>query len=221
ESELERVLVNALGSTAQLQSAFKNMGGKLFLLVFPQSTPILPMLRLAVEVLDRLQTSHPDGKTRFLIHHGVVFTQQEYGKTMFVGSATRSAQAILSRMPRTVCRAVTPAFMDLSKRWGVVDMQFNPLEGGAVSDRLQSFQFISESPLDIKSAEYILLTPSQLTFITSRLAEYIGPFAATLVEEATNQVNSTTELIRALGREIDNRRERSRFESDVELFLRG
>lgn len=221
ESELERVLVNAFGSTAQLQSAFKNMGGKLFVLVFPQNTPVLPLLRLAVDVLDRLQEAHPEAKTRLLVNHGVVFTQQEYGKTLYVGSATRSAQAMLSRMPRAVCRAMTPALVDLSKRWGMVDVQFLPLEGGTSADRLQSFQFISESPHELKRAEYFLLTPNQLNFITSRLAEYLGPFASTLVEEVSNQVNSTNELIRALGREIDNRRERSRFESDVELFLRN
>lgn len=221
ESELERALVNSVGTSAELQSAFKNMGGKMFLLVFPPNVAVLPLLRLCVEVVDRVQANHPDGKTRLLVHQGVVFTQEEFGRTMLAGSATRSAQAILSRMPKTLCRVMTPTFVELARRWGVMDVQFEPLVGGAMSDRLQTFQFLFNAPVDLKKPDYILLTPKQLNFITSRLAEYVGPFASALVEEASNQVRSSSELIRALGKEIDNRRERSRFESDVELFLRN
>jgi len=55
----------------------------------------------------------------------------------------------------------------------------------------------------------------QLSAIAARLATYVGPVAAVLVERASRRATDERELIEMLANEVDDRSARDRFIAEV------
>jgi hypothetical protein len=215
-NDLQRTLISAVGFSAELQVVERSRSESIFLLIFQPDAALMTLLQSIVINLDALERNNKV-EIRLLVHHGIVFSQLDNNKMVYVGSALRTAQSCLQRAGEQQLRGVTQAFARTAQPWTGANFCIRKSHGQVMpfefSDAAQSTRTTNKNTVS--------LSPKQLNEIGSRLAQYIGPLAMALVADFARQSSTALNLVRNLGKEIGDPKERRRFEEDMQYFLEG
>ncbi|MGB3623957.1 MAG: hypothetical protein WBA20_21625 [Ketobacter sp.] len=214
--DMQRILISAVGFSAELQVVSSSRTKTAFQLIFKPDAEIMVLLQNIVASLDKLERKN-NIETRLLVHSGLVFSQQDSNKLVYVGSALRTLQSCLQSAEPRKLRLVTQAFARTSQPWTGANFCIRKSHG-----QLMPFEF-SQSLQKDKTTDKnsVSLSPAQLNEIGSRLAQYLGPLATALVADFARQSSTALSLVRNLGGEIGDPKERRRFEEDMQYFLDG
>lgn len=214
--DLQRALIVAVGFSAELQIVPQSRTQHTLMLVFEPQASMVPLLQSILQSLDKLERKLYI-ETRLLVHYGIVFPQQnQNNKMVYVGSALRAAQSHLRQAPDSVRRVATQAFAKVASEWNDSSLKLQ-----ASSERLLPFALNQIHASQDSARAAVHLSSRQVNEIGVRLAKYIGPLAIALVSDFARQSTSALNLVRTLGNEIGDPRERRRFEEDMQPFLEG
>jgi hypothetical protein len=216
------LLSGALALACSVQR-FEHVGEQTaYTLVLPPETQTAHVLRRLTGVAKEFGQVHGEVAVRFVAHSGVVFPTGATDRRAYAGSAIRSAHSMLRRLPLAVDQAATREFVSFIKTLPSSPIQFSPVPGASNADELMALRFSSESaPLpDGEKASSIPVTDRAFgEFLTTRLAEDLGPFASVMVDSAQRLATTVEVLVKELIHEIESPAARQRFTKDVDTYL--
>jgi len=209
---ISNLLAGALANSCYLQSASGQDEPAAFTAVVADDSQVLALIRRLQGVQAEFHDTHHDITVHYVIHHGVVFP----GPKGYIGSAMRSAHSRLARLPAGIPSAATTDFAAFTETWTTRPIIFRDYDELPLSLGLLAFSLTDATAAGaVRSLDQTTL----LTYLTSRLADYLGPFAEVLVDAARRSSSNTNQLIEDLAREIDDPQARLAFQSDVQEFL--
>jgi len=209
---IANLLAGALTNSCHLQSASGAEEPAAFTAILPDDSQVLALIRRLQSVQAEFHETHHDVTVHYVIHHGVVFP----GPKGYIGSAMRSAHSRLARLPADIPCAATIDFAAFTETWASRPIVFRDYDELPLNLGLLAYSLTDAM---IAGAGRSLDQAALLTYLTSRLADYLGPFAEVLVDAARRSSSNTNQLIEDLAREIDDPHARHAFQSDVRAFL--
>jgi hypothetical protein len=219
-----RLLGGAVAHACVVQAVARPDGELAYTAVVPVTGQTLTLMRRLLNVQEDFKRAHPDTFARFVVHHGLVFAAQGEGGKSYVGSAMRSAQSHLLRMPGNLDCAATSDFVSATATWKTCSIQFQPLSDAPEIKDLLTFSLVSDDVSETQNAKdarkSMAKDPALRRFLVEHLAAYLGPFAEVLVDSAQRSSTSRTNLIEELSREIDDIPTRERFKAEAMDYLR-
>lgn len=228
------MLSSALALTCNVQRFDQAGEQTAYTLVLPPESQTTNVLRRLMGVANEFGQVHGDVIVRFVVHSGVVFPGTGDKRT-YVGSAIRSAHNMLRRLPVSVSQAATKEFVGYVGTLPSSPIRFSSLSGGTLdgtadgtkdgttADDLSALSIAPESSPDKgkENTGAVAVTDADLAqFLSTRLAEDVGPFASVLVDSAQKLATTTNLMIGELLHEIENSEARERFEQDVHVYLK-
>lgn len=211
--EFTALITESLGNNCHIQRSADGQAGFALTGIVPDHAQTLSPLRRLDRVQSEFHRSHPDIQVRYIVHHGVVF-QSPGGHS---GSALRSAHSRLLRLPVHLDKAATLDFVAFTETWPSQTIRFEEIPNLPEGSGLLAFQLPApgnDTPMQAVSG----LSPAQCRYITTQLAEHLGPFAEVLVSTAQRTCTSTQQLIIELSREIDAPAARADFLAKAQAF---
>jgi hypothetical protein len=212
-----RIFTNLLGGTlahnCHIQPASAPGEELAFTAVVPDTAQSLSLIRRLLSIQDEFRGTHPDTAARFVVHHGVVFPSDKG----YIGSALRSAHSRLTRLPHGVINAATTDFAAYTETWDFHPIVYHKQE--AAHETLGLLGFSIEQPEPAPAESKALHDEALLHYLTSRLADHLGPFAEVLVDAAQRSSSTPRQLIEELASEIDDAKARQDFRKDAQDFL--
>jgi hypothetical protein len=221
-ADFHRVLLNDLGFFHHLQPCATPAGRFLLLWIQPDTDDnerYWHSLRTLNDRLDELGAERNTVITRLLVHHGIVFTRKNATLDEYVGSAIRTVQMELTRMPVTTGRAATAALAaQMTKQNALGVAVSEPRRGDSVYP-LWGLQL--KPAITVKRVQPGLprLTHVDIEYVREQMARQIGPFANTLVHTAVRRARSPRDLVLSLSLEIDDPRARTRFVQTLNAYF--
>lgn len=209
---IANLLAGTLTNNCHLQSASLPDEPAAFTAILPDDSQVLALIRRLQGVQAEFHHTHHDVTVHYVIHHGVVFL----GPKGYIGSAMRSAHSRLARLPADIPSAATTDFAAFTETWTTCPIVFEDYDELPLNLGLLAFSLTDATAA---GATRTLDQATLLTYLTSRLADYIGPFAEVLVDAARRSSSNTNQLIEDLAREIDDPQARQAFQSDAQAFL--
>lgn len=180
----------------------------------PEAAVEPALLRVASAIAD-FEHAVPGSKLRAVVHHGVVFRTVSGGKETYMGSAIRSAQSTLRRVPVDAGFVATSDFTAYMASTGKPPRNFEVRPG--LADNMSQLRFPEQRRDDGGLAGS---DPALLDFLKTRLAEHIGPFASPLVDNVSHASMTAKEVVAALSHEVSDPKARQRFEMDALAYLK-
>lgn len=220
--DFQRALLNDLGFFHHLQPCATPAGRFLLLWIQPAAEDnerYWHSLRTLNDRLDQLDAENHAVITRLLAHHGIVFTRKSATLDEYVGSALRTVQMELARMPATTGRAATAAL--------AAQVTIQEALGVAVSEPRRGDNVYPLWGLQLKPVITVnriqpglpRLTHVDIEYVREQMARQIGPFANTLVQTAVRRARSPRDLVLSLSLEIDDPRARTRFVQTLNAYF--
>lgn len=161
-------------------------------------------------------------RVRAVGHYGVVFRTEADGQVSFAGSAIRSTQSALRRAPGNGSLMATRDFAAQAAKLADLGFRFEAMSDAAGAEGLS--HVVSGAAGAAQESVGLNLPsndPAFVAFVKRRLATDIGPFAGALVDRALRTSTVATQLVKALGREIENPVARAAFEQEVFQFIKS
>lgn len=208
---ISNLLAGALAGSCLLQSASGPDEQAAFTAILPDDSQVVALIRRLQGVQVEFHDTHHDITVHYVIHHGVVFP----GPKGYIGSAMRSAHSRLARLPAHIPSAATNDFAAFTETWTNRPIVFGDYDELPLSLGLLAFRLTETGAAGAASLDQAAL----LAFLTSRLADYLGPFAEVLVDAARRSSSNTNQLIEDLAREIDDPTARKAFLADAQTFF--
>lgn len=171
------------------------------------------LLRVAAAMSD-FARAMPAHKLRALVHHGVVFRTVSNGIETYMGSAIRSAQSSLRRVPVDAGFVATSDFTAFMASTGKPPRNFEVRPGLAENMSQLKFPEQRRDEGGLAGSD-----PALLDFLKARLAEHIGPFAAPLVDNVSHSSMTAKQVVAALSHEVSDPKARQRFELDATNYI--
>lgn len=221
-ADFHRVLLTDLGFFHHLQPGVTAPGRVLLLWIQPASTAnerYWQSLRMLNDRLNQLGTRHTDLITRLLAHHGTVFPRTQATTLAYVGSAIRTVQQELVRLPVRHDRLATAAFAQQVANEDALGVQ---VSASRRSDDIHPCWHLQLKPVTlVKRVQPGMprLTHVDIEYVREQMARQIGPFANTLVESAVRRARSPRDLVISLSLEIDDLRARTHFVQTLNTYF--
>ena len=161
-------------------------------------------------------------RVRAVAHHGVVFRTESAGQISYVGSAIRSTQSALRRAPEIGGLMATRDFTAYASKLTGLPFSLKAMSGTAAADGMSQVVFSGGGEASVPVGDGLPSTDAALgEFVKRRLAEEMGPFAATLVDRAVGSATLAMQLVTALSEHVDDPAKRARFEDDVRAYIKS
>ncbi|MBI5899665.1 MAG: hypothetical protein HZB40_10610 [Rhodocyclales bacterium] len=160
---------------------------------------------------------------RSVVHFGVVFRTESATGVSYVGSAIRTTQSALRRVPSAGGFLATAEFAVYAAKYPQLPFRMRPVTSGAAIDGLSHLLF-GDIAADMAPASAVasgIADAAFVEFAKRRLAEEIGPFANALVDRAVRAATATDQLVSQLASDIDNPAARKKFEDDMLRFAKS
>lgn len=160
---------------------------------------------------------------RSVVHFGVVFRTESADGVSYVGSAIRTTQSALRRVPAAGGVLATAEFAAFAAKQAQLPFRMQAVAAGAAIDGLSRLLFgagVAE-PASGSVATPGIVDGAFVDFAKRRLAEDIGPFANALVDRAVRAATGPDQVVTLLARDIDNPGARKKFEEDMQRFTKS
>ncbi len=160
---------------------------------------------------------------RSVVHFGVVFRTESPAGVSYVGSAIRTTQSALRRVPAAGGFLATAEFAAFVAQHPQLPFRMRPVTAGAAIDGLHHLQFgaaateAGTGPAPSSGT----VDADFVEFAKRRLAEEIGPFANALVDRAVRAATAADQVAGLLARDIDQPAARKKFEEDMLRFAKS
>ena len=219
-SELAAAFDRTIAATAQrIGSITKDQGGPQLAVTLPPALPVGAPIQQLVNAIAEFVAASPPHQVRGVVHNGVVFRSEAAGKVSYLGSAIRSAQSALKRLPITSGLVATREFAAYASGFNPPPVPLAPIPNSPDGFHLIPIEAKGSATAG-KAGSLSSSDPEFLQFLKKRLAEDLGPFASAMAESARRSHASAPALVGELAREIDNADARKRFENDMTTYLR-
>ena len=212
KTHFERVIV---GVGRQLGAVTLEPGEPNVAIALSPDAAIEPALLRVAAAMSDFQHAMPACRLRALAHHGVVFRTVSGGTETYMGSAIRSAQSSLRRVPVDAGFVATSDFTAYMASTGKPPRNFEVRPGLAENMSQLRFPEQRRDEGGLAGSDPVLLD-----FLKSRLAEHIGPFAAPLVDNVSHSSMTAKEVVAALSHEVSDPKARQRFEMDALNYIK-
>lgn len=160
---------------------------------------------------------------RSVVHFGVVFRTESAAGVSYVGSAIRTTQSALRRVPAAGGFLATAEFAAFAAQHPQLPFRMQPVMGGTAIDGLHNLLFGA-----VAAEVGPGLAPTSgavdadfVEFAKRRLAEEIGPFANALVDRAVRAATAADQVAGLLAHDIDDPAARKKFEEDMLRFAKS
>lgn len=160
---------------------------------------------------------------RSVVHFGVVFRTDSPAGVSYVGSAIRTTQSALRRVPATGGFLATAEFAAFAAKYPQLPFRMRPVSSGAAIEGLNHLLFgdVAADAANGSVATTGIADAAFVDFAKRRLAEEIGPFANALVDRALRAATAVDQLVGQLAGDIDNPAARKKFEDDLLRFAKS
>ena len=215
------LLGTALANNCHIQPAAGPDEELAFTAIVPDNSQTLSLLRRLQSIQAEFHQIHPTVAARFVVHYGIVFPSAKG----YIGSALRSAQSRLLRLPKATTSAATEDFAAHTKTWLAHPISFQKLTGANDDNGLLAFAMDNQAnittPATLTDPTTASAPATLIAYLTTRLANHLGPIAEILVDAAQRSSTSPSQLITELASEIDDLKARNDFHSDAHAFLKS
>lgn len=160
---------------------------------------------------------------RSVVHFGVVFRTESPAGVSYVGSAIRTTQSALRRVPAAGGFLATAEFAAFAAQHPQLPFRMRPVTAGAAIDGLNHLLFgaVAAEAGPGPAATSGTVDAAFVEFAKRRLAEEIGPFANALVDRAVRAATAADQVAGLLARDIDHPAARKKFEEDMLRFAKS
>lgn len=212
KAQFDRVVV---GAGRQLGAITQEAGEPNVAIALSPDAAVEPALLRIASALSDFALAVPGQRLRALVHYGVVFRTVSGGTETYMGSAIRSAQSTLRRVPADAGFVASSEFTAYMASTGKPPRNFEVRPGLAENMSQLKFPEQRRDESGLAGSD-----PALLEFLKSRLAEHIGPFAAPLVDNVSHSSMTAKEVVAALSHEVSDPKARQRFELDALNYLK-